>query len=108
MFDATVTGFRFGVGLAVAVLVVGGAIVIGRSSRRTSPGAPVARALLRRVRVPAGAVSSASEPSGDDGELSTVSDNDMRASAARAHAWWIVPGRPSAVLAAVVTRAKRA
>jgi hypothetical protein len=55
--------------------------------------------LLRRLRLPPGAVSSPAEPSGDGGHLKPVQSLNATSAAVDQHAWWQAPESTSALLA---------
>ncbi len=94
---------------AIAGLVVAlGAIAAGAltASAGTSPSAANevaartdAAALLARLTLPAGAQSSAAEPSGAGAALANPGDRPATPNLVDDHGWWVVPGRPAAVLA---------
>jgi hypothetical protein len=56
-------------------------------------------ALLARLTLPAGAQSSATEPSGDGAALANPAERPATPNLVDDHGWWIVPGGPNAVLA---------
>ena len=58
-----------------------------------------AAALLARIRLPAGAVSSAVEPAGDGGNLKPEQALDGAVARIDRHAWWLVPGSLTGVFA---------
>lgn len=57
-----------------------------------------AELLLTRLQLPAGAVSSPTEPSGDGGHLQASPELDATSARVDEHAWWQVSGSPSAAI----------
>ncbi len=88
----------------VAALVAGSvAAAPDRTAPTTASNRHVAQRdaanLLRRLRLPPGAVSSPTEPTGDGGHLKPMPSLNATSAAVDQHAWWQVAGSPSAVLA---------
>jgi hypothetical protein len=88
----------------VAVLLVGSVTaapdrpVPTRTGNERAARQDVAK-LLQRLRLPTGATSSPTEPSGDGGHLKPMPSLDVTPARVDAHAWWLVPAGTDSVLA---------
>ncbi len=73
-------------------------------SERISAATAQARALLRTLRLPSSAAVSATEPPGDGGVLARPAQFAQFPDVVDAHALWIVPGTPSALMGYIYER----
>jgi hypothetical protein len=100
--------------LIVGLVVMVGAIAAGALTASAGTG-PVAAhraaaradaaALLARLKLPAGARSSVTEPSGAGAALVTAAQRPVTPNLVDKHGFWVVPGRPAAVLAFIARHA---
>lgn len=58
-------------------------------------------ALIARLKLPAGAIRSATEPAGDHHLLASTGSLQAKLDRVGRHVWWIVPGTPASVTAAI-------
>ncbi len=91
-------------GLVVALgVLAAGALTASAGTSSTAANEAAAHtdaaALLARLTLPAGAQSSVAEPSGAGAALANPGDRPATPNLVDDHAWWLVPGRPAAVLA---------
>ena len=100
--------------LILGLLVLVGAVAAGAltASAGTSPVAAHqaaaradAAALLARLKLPAGARSSRTEPSGAGAALAAAAQRPVTPNLVDKHGFWVVPGRPAAVLAFIARHA---
>jgi hypothetical protein len=94
------------VAVVAAAVAYAGLAGTGRVAARGAAGAGANRhaaavdaaALLGRLRLPAGASRSATEPSGGGAALAVPGDHPATPNLVDDHAWWVVPEAPAAVL----------
>jgi len=116
-----------GLGAALLVLAVGAVLLshAGQGRAQTGPGVPAtptpaptaaaneasarsdAASLLGELPLPPGASPSPAEPAGDRSLLERASTRPATPNLVDDHAWWLVPGRPAAVLAYIEARPPR-
>jgi hypothetical protein len=104
----------FALGAAVAVACAGAAPALagGRGSRRTDAqnhqaAVKNASALLSRINLPAGAIRSSTEPTGDGGALGGPAFTEGVEKLVDKHAWWTVSAAPNQVFSYIESHPPR-